>query len=284
MVFSEDNGGKFKLIPEMSHLYLSKEMPVHFYTLFWATEGEVMLTIDNVPLRLTQNQMTFFTPNQYAHITQNKGDFIVLQFNRSFYCIADNDYEVSCNGLIFYGSKGLPVIDLDEHFLKRFQVLYGILLEEFSWRDSIQGEMLRSLLKRWIVLATRLYKMQQVSLSYNDPGIELIRHFNMLVEAHFRAQHSVAFYAQQLNRSPKTLAHVFKQNNQMSPLGVIHNRIVLEGKRLLMHSEKSVSEIAFELGFESLSGFSRLFKREAMVTPSQFRSLVYKPTKAIGKN
>ena len=276
MQYSTEEGQYFELFPEMSRLHWSLEMPIAYYTIFWVTEGRVQLMVDNLPVVLNHGDLAFLTPNQYASIQDNQGDFIALQFNRSFYCTRDNDHEVSCNGLIFYGSKGMPVIMLEKDFHRRMEALYTVLMEEFSWRDSVQGEMLRTILKQWIILSTRLFKMQHITLSYDDPGIELIRSFNRLVEQHFREQHSVAFYATELNRSPKTLAHLFKKAQQPSPLQTIQSRIIVEAKRLLIGTDNSISEIAFDLGFEQVSSFSRMFKKQVGASPQSFRTLLYK--------
>lgn len=67
-------------------------------------------------------------------------------------------------------------------------------------------------------------------------------------------------YADLLNKSPKTLSNLFSIYNQKSPLQIIHERISLESKRLLVYTDKSTKEIAFELGFEEVAHFSRFFK------------------------
>lgn len=266
----------FGLQPEMTPLTFAKGTTIDYFTMIWVTEGEVMLMVDELPVDVVANQMTFFTPQQHVRLVDQEGDYIALQFNRDFYCTFQNDHEVSCNGLIFFSSKGVPIIQLSKDDEKRFRNLYEVLLEEFSWRDNIQGEMLRSLLKRWIIMATRVFKMQEFVLTYDDPNIDVIRHFNMLVEERFKSWHTVADYAESLHKTPKALTQLFKQNNQPNPLMIIHARIALEAKRLLLQTSKSIKEIAFELGFENVSTFSRLFKRMTNHSPQAYRELHYK--------
>jgi AraC family transcriptional regulator, transcriptional activator of pobA len=83
--------------------------------------------------------------------------------------------------------------------------------------------------------------------------------------------HQVQDYAALLNKSPKTLANLFAQNQQPSPLAIITNRIALEGRRLLTYTDKTISEIGFELGFEESAHFSRFFKQAVGSTPRDFR-------------
>jgi AraC family transcriptional regulator, transcriptional activator of pobA len=84
----------------------------------------------------------------------------------------------------------------------------------------------------------------------------------------------VQYYAALLNKSPKTIANLFTANSTKTPLQVIHERIITEGKRLLLYTDKSVKEIANELGFADLTHFSKFFKNQTNQSPTDF----HKPT------
>jgi AraC-like DNA-binding protein len=82
-------------------------------------------------------------------------------------------------------------------------------------------------------------------------------------------------YADMLFKSPKTLSNLFKTYNEKSPLRIIHERIILEARRLFYYTDMTVSDVAFELGYEEVAPFSKLFKKIAGQSPSQFqKSLV----------
>lgn len=68
------------------------------------------------------------------------------------------------------------------------------------------------------------------------------------------------FYADALNKAPKTLSDVFAKLNQPTPSSAIRDRILLEAKRYLHYTPKSAKEIAYALGFEDPAHFSRFFK------------------------
>jgi AraC family transcriptional activator of pobA len=91
--------------------------------------------------------------------------------------------------------------------------------------------------------------------------LDLVRKFNLLLEANFRTQHEVQFYADLLNKSPKTLSNHFHLFNYPSPSKVIQQRIVQEAKRYLFYTDKTAKEIAYLLGFASPAHFSRYFKQ-----------------------
>jgi len=86
----------------------------------------------------------------------------------------------------------------------------------------------------------------------------------------FRTEHSVSFYADKLYKAAKTLSNNFSKLNT-SPLQIIHDRIIIEVKRLLIYTDKTTKEIAYEVGFEDASHLSRLFKKHTTLSPSNFR-------------
>ena len=194
------------------------------------------------------------------------------QFNRDFYCIVNHDHEVSCVGFIFYGSSQPMFIKLNRNEKAKIISLLQAFKDEFNITDNIQCEMLRILLVRFIITITRLAKQQFVSSDdIENTKFNLFRLFNLMVENNYRVQHEVKFYASELNKSPKTLANTFALYGQKTPLQIIQERIVLEAKRLFYYTDKSAKEIAFELGFEDASHFSRFFKNQTSQSPTVFK-------------
>jgi AraC-like DNA-binding protein len=196
---------------------------------------------------------------------------LLMSFNKAFYCIHTNDAEVSCNGLLFFGSDFTPVIQIDNHERQRLDTLAGVLDEEFDTIDGNQEEMLRLLLKRFIIRCTRVARKQLIKGSVPEARIDIIRQFNVLVEEHFKSMKQITDYAALMNRSPKTITNVFSQHSVKSPLQVIHDRIILEARRMLIFTDKTAKEIAYELGFEDPSQFSRFFKKNTGLSIQQFR-------------
>lgn len=96
--------------------------------------------------------------------------------------------------------------------------------------------------------------------------------FNWLIDKFYKSQKSISFYAEQLNISSNYLNILCKKNLKVSANKLIHQRITLESKRLLQTSDRSVKEIAFDLGFSDHAYFSNFFKNQTGLSPSQFRS------------
>jgi AraC-like DNA-binding protein len=247
-----------------------RSQPAELYTFIWTQNKGIDLLIDHVPIRLQPYSILSLTPNQYLQLSTEE-TLIVYRFNREFYCIKDHDQEVSCVGLLFYGNHLSPVVELDSGEQCKFEQLHAVFMDEIQTKDTIQAEMLRMLMARFIIKTTRLLKAQttkptETSFKHSD----LLRQFNFLVEQHFKQEHKVSFYAEKMFKSPKTLSNAFAKQ-QLSPLQLIHKRLILETKRQLMYTDKSAKQIAFDLGFEDASHLSRLFKKHTGSSPSHFK-------------
>ncbi|MEX0361552.1 MAG: helix-turn-helix domain-containing protein, partial [Allomuricauda sp.] len=144
-------------------------------------------------------------------------------------------------------------------------------VEEFSTPDNIQGDMLQMLLKRLIIMSTRLAKEQLIVKSLDNAQIDTIRKFNYLVDIHYKTKRKVSDYADMLFKSPKTLSNLFSIYNQKTPQQIILDRLMLEAKRLIHFTEKQNQEIAYDLGFNDPAHFSRFFKKMTDMSPSEYR-------------
>ena len=249
-----------------------------FYKVLWAKSNDCKITVDGYDVLLKQNQMLFSTTLNILEIPKESG-LIAIVFNREFYCIRDHDHEVSCNGLLFFGSSIPPIINLDSENIKSYELIFSIIKEEFKTKDHIQGEMLRVMLKRLLIKSTRLIQQNNNKINLPHSQSELIRKFHLLVELHFRKSHKVADYAEMLFKSPKTLSNLFKKAEHPSPLKVINDRIILESKRLLLFSDKNVEQISQELGYKEGAHFSKFFKTHCGIPPAMFKEKTKKPLK-----
>ena len=251
-------------------LSYKKAKQCEFYTFIWAKEDSVSLIIDSIPFTVKPHSILALTPIQYLQYIEGD-NATVYQFNSEFYCIKDHDQEVSCVGVLFFGNTNIPIIHLDATEQKKFEALHDVFIDELETEDNIQAEMLRMLMARFIIKSTRLLKAKEgIIETPKSLKVDLLREFNFLVEQHFKTEHSVAFYADKLFKSPKTLSNNFAKLNR-SPLQIIHQRIVLEAQRLLSYTDKTAKEIAYEIGFEDASHLSRLFKKHTSLSPSDYK-------------
>jgi len=241
-----------------------------YYKIIWARDRDCILNVDGYSIKLKQHQVLFSTTLNVLEISKNSG-IIAIVFNREFYCIRDHDYEVSCNGILFFGSSQPPIITLNEKDIRSFEAMFVIFKEEFDTKDHIQGEMLRVILKRLLIKSSRLIKENIKLKDISTSQLDTLRKFHILVEQYFKEKHQVSDYAKLLHKSPKTLSNVFKKSNYPTPLAVINDRIILEAKRQLLFSNKTAEEIAYELGYNEGAHFSKFFKAHTGLPPVSFR-------------
>lgn len=217
----------------------------------------------------------FISPNQVLSIDELGGQPGLLVFyNRDFYCIQLHDEEVACDGLLFNNINNMPMTNIPEQDASFIEYLFSRIKDEFELRDSSLEEMIRTYLKQLLIKSTRLWKLQHLEgamASRPSTDIEFFRKFTQLVEANYKEKHNVADYADMLLLAPKTLTHRFKRLSLPQPNDMIKNRIILEAKRLLVHTDRTAKEIAYALGYDDPAYFSRLFFIKTGEPPSGFR-------------
>ncbi len=270
MIFKGDTQEYLQLetIESENHPVFNEKLPSGL-TILWNKSERALLQVDGVEHELPKDHLIFLTEFHQLKPLEVIS-MRVIRFNRSFYCIVDHDSEVSCKGLLFFGNSNVPVIELTESERSKFEILWNMFEMEINSPDNLQLEMLQSLLKRLLILGTRVYKNQFNLQQVVNKKMNLIREFYYQVEKHFKEHKDVAFYAAKMNRSPKTLSNIFLEM-EVTPLQVIQERILLEARRQLHYTDLSVKEITYALGFEDIQSFSRFFKSKEKQSPVNFR-------------
>lgn len=254
---------------EKSTGYLLEENFINGLTILWFKSSSNILVIDGKEEMFSKDQILFLT--EFHKVTvQTIGEARMLRFNRPFYCILDHDTEVGCKGALFFGAARLPKVSIKPEELDKLETLWKMFTQEMNSQDSLQVEMLQMMLKRYLILCVRMFKEQE-KFPLPPQEEELVRNYNFLVEQHFRTKHQVADYAELLYKSPKTLANTFLKMGSRSPLQFIQDRIMLEARRQLVHTDKHIGEIAQETGFQDIQTFSRFFRKQEGISPSEFR-------------
>ena len=249
------------------------------YKFIWARKGTVTIDVDHQLITLQENDIISLTNLHHLEIKESEGDYMILLFNSNFYCIYGNDHEVSCSGFLFNGTSRIMHFRLSEEEKATCEAIITSLQSEFQVNDNLKEEMLRILLKHFIIHATRVARKNLHITPDMEESFNSVRRFYVLVDQHFKEKKQVQDYADMLHKSPKTLSNIFSTCKLPSPLRIIHERIEAEAKRLLLYSTKSSKEIADLLGFEDQSSFSRFFKNMTGQSTVQFRNEAEKQEK-----
>lgn len=233
------------------------------------------LTVDFASYVTRQPTLFFVAPNQFLKIeTFGQEVGFLIFYNRDFYCIQIHDQEVACDGLLFNNVQNMPTVNVMKEDTAFIDHLFHQMESEFKLKDISLEEMNRTYLKQLLIKATRMWKKQHLEkvVQEQNNDLEFFRKFTILVDAHYKAKHTVADYADVLSIAPKTVTHKFKRLKLPQPNEVIKNRIILEAKRLLVHTSLTAKEIAHELGYDDPAYFSRQFQVKTGESPSGFRA------------
>jgi len=102
----------------------------------------------------------------------------------------------------------------------------------------------------------------------------LVQRFHALVEQSFREHRPLSFYADALGVTPDHLSRSCRNVTKQSALQLLHERLMLEARRLLAYTPMPVAEVAVQLGYEDAAYFSKFFSKCVGNTPSEYRALV----------
>lgn len=262
------------LLNEKSKIDINSENYKQYIKVLFLPKG-YELQVDLTEYLIDRPSLFFISPNQHLHVKKfgaEEGYFIY--YNRDFYCIQIHDEEVACDGLLFNNIHNMPMVSLNDEEIPFFTYTFSQMTDEFGLKDASLEEMIRTYLKQLFIKSARLWKKQNLDkeLIQQNNDLEFFRKFTLLVEEHYKSKHNVADYAELLFMAPKTITHKFKRLNLPQPNDVIKNRILLEAKRLLVHTNLTSKEIGYELGYEDPAYFSRIFVQKTGETPSGFRT------------
>lgn len=245
-----------------------------FHVIFWFKSGTGKYHIDFVEYTFRPNTLILVSKD-HLHYFESFNASCELQsivFRPNFMFQKDTDlkhlfrFDAGCH------HDGIQVIELNrvqQAFLENISSQMKTVYHE--WEGKSQGEAFYHLLSLFLVQCDKIQQYNGVGEVPQDEHSKVILTFNELLEAHFRTQFKVEFYADKLGLTLKTLAKIIRERYKVSTKAIIDERRVLEIKRQLRGTMKSVKEIAFDLGFDEPTNMVKYFKKHVGMTPNGFR-------------
>jgi AraC family transcriptional regulator, transcriptional activator of pobA len=250
----------------------------NYFSLIWVKEGSGKIKADFAEYDFAPNSLFAFSPYQpYMTAADKPVKGIAIYFHPEFFCIYKHHKEVSCNGVLFNNVYQPPFVNVDEATAATFQMIAEQLKTEMQKPELAQYELLISYLKIFLINAARLKMQQQPEAAEEVTGNKepfILQKLKDAIEENFKIKHSPADYAEMLYITPKALAKITKSYFNKTLSSLINERIIIEAKRELYLTNKTVKEIAYELGYEDEYYFSRFFKVNADVSPQLYRETV----------
>lgn len=241
------------------------------------TEGETSLTSNLQEFRLKKDSLFIFSPKHILQVQSNnrfKAHLIVIA--PDFLKRINIDTKRMMPLFLQFGS--LPCIELTQAESQSLRSFISMVEQELKGSETdfsseiIGGLIAATIYKVGDILTHYLTEHPEVDSPIHNRAEEYFRQFTELLGEHYKHERSVGFYARQLCITPKYLTTLIKRISGKSVSEWIDNYVILEAKTLLKYSNMSVQEIAYYLNFPNQSFFGSYFKRNAGMSPSQYKA------------
>ena len=245
-----------------------------FFEVLYLKKGSGFHVIDGNNYEI-KPPCVFFMSRGQAHkleLSQDIEGYIFI-FTADFYLLNRTDQNRLIEFPFFYTiHQDNPPLQLENESDIRFlEDLFRKRIAEIARPDGYSVEMLRSILDLILTTCSARYQVSE-SLMNKGKGQILVKRFFHFLEENHRKNLSLNEYAQMIGVTANHLTQTIKQLTGKTSSQIIKDKQLLEIKRLLVHTNLSVSEIAGQLNFDDQSYFTKFFKRETGVTPLQYRS------------
>lgn len=240
-----------------------------FFGIILIRKGKSTLSIDGHLLELRPGTGVFIKYHQVLSTEQQAIEGEVVLFTRAFYNLV-----YTANSRI-QSDTAFGMIPSRVDFKKNESAelfSYLELLKKEAYREAtLSREILCLHLKTLVLnLVRKSGDLSAVALKTSRKA-GYVEEFKTRVGRGFKEWKRTSDYAQFMGLSPNYLNAVIKERLGSSAESYIQRRVVLEAERLLLNTDLSVSEIAYELGFTDKSHFGKYFKKVRGTTPNQFR-------------
>jgi len=229
-----------------------------FYSLVWFTGGLGINVIDFEEYKIQPNRLFLTKPRQvhnWSYSSDTRGCIIVF-----------DKHMVQNMSLELLKSV---YFDLNGNTVTFFKTLIEYLINETKVNDGYSKQTINASLT---LILLKLTKLSERSASNQRVQSDEILSFSKLISENISDNLQVKNYADRLNITSEKLNEICKEFYGESPKKIILDKKITESKRLLYFTNLSIKEIAFQLGFEDSSYFSRIFKQRTGSSPSDFKN------------
>jgi len=244
-----------------------------FYHILWFQKGNPTHLVDFNPVKIKPNTMLFLNKDTVQQFDKKGGfDGKAILFTDNFFCKTETDIKFLRSSILFNDLFSVSQIQISKT-ASLFADLFTLMKKELeNEKDISQSDILKNLLHNFLLLSERERRKQDFTEIKKGADLDYIMLFKDLLESNFREVKQVNGYAKKISVTEKKLNQATSKVLGKSPKQMIDERVMLEAKRLLAHTNESVKEIGFELGFYEPTNFIKFFRKHSHSTPVEFRA------------
>ena len=243
-----------------------------FYNIIWFDQGSPIHLVDFSPIKIKPNTLLFLnkdTVQRFDNKTKFSGK--VILFTDSFFCKTETDTKFLRNSILFNDLFSVSQIQIERQLKLFTDLLYQMTDELRNTKDNSQSNILRNLLHNFLLYSERERRKQNFTEINKSADLDYVMLFKDLLEKDYKNKKQVNYYAKEIIITEKRLNQATTKVLGKSPKEIIDDRIMLEAKRILAHTNESIKEIGYNLGFEEPTNFIKYFKKHSQFTPTEFR-------------
>ena len=243
------------------------------YRIYFKEMGEASVILDNRRLPITTGHLLPVSPGERVRF-EGAATVHSLAFHHDFFCVRVKRSEVYCDGIVFNRVAGKPLINLPERewplLIGRFEELNEIVRFKGAFAAERSISALRSILLQAAECKLRATAESADPLLQDGRISDLVLRFQDLVEEHYLERKDMTFFCDALGVTSTTLNRHLKAELGQTAMQVLNERIAIAARVELRSGQKSVKEVAFDLGFDDPLYFSRFFKKQFGFSPSDY--------------
>jgi len=220
--------------------------------------------------------LIFSAPNQlFATPKDNGGSGYVLLIHPDFFLTYPLAKKINSYGFFSYAAN--EALHLSDHEKTTILSIFKIIDEELKSRiDDFSQDVIISQIELLLNYSNRFYKRQFITRKAVNH--DLLQQLEEILAVYFAEEKSlnqgiptVQYLSERLNMSPRYLSDMLRSLTGQSAQQHIHHKLIEKAKEKLSGTTLSVSEVAYQLGFEHSQSFSKLFKTKTNLSPLEFR-------------
>jgi AraC-like DNA-binding protein len=243
-----------------------------FFQIILITAGTGVQYIDLQAYEVKAGDIVFInTWQQYRWSFNASTQGYLLSFTPSFITQFVSDHLFVHDLPFFKRFTSHHLVELGDELKDILLIAMERILKEYETEDGEYINLIRTYLLEVLLLCKKeIDQTALTSLTFIKSN-DLIKSFESLIDKHFYEYRFPKEYAKVLLVTPNYLNAMCQKVKQKSAGDMIRDRILIECKRLLLHTNLSASEIAYQLNFKDNSYFSRFFKKHIGIAPDEFR-------------